>query len=283
MGKVRGDQIECAYHGWQFNCEGRCTAIPCHGPAERTGKLRFRIPTYRVIEQDGWVWIKDISGNPLEEKLPRSLPRDKNHRWFDIKYQTIASPDLILENGMDSAHTCFVHRGLFRSNPAQFINVVIRGTNDRVVAETKGENQKKSGEKDLRVLTNKKEIRHVDEYHYPGSLQIDYWFGKSHLVTHLHVTPNDTGKTSVYIRMGLQFGFFTRAIYPVIWLITRKVVKQDRAILENQQRMISRMGKRSFHHSLADMSAVMLSDLYKSGPRANKPEWEQEENVSFKL
>ena len=30
-GKIKGDCIECPYHGWQFNGDGQCTKIPSLG------------------------------------------------------------------------------------------------------------------------------------------------------------------------------------------------------------------------------------------------------------
>ena len=29
-GKVASGEIECPYHGWRYNGEGRCTAVPGH-------------------------------------------------------------------------------------------------------------------------------------------------------------------------------------------------------------------------------------------------------------
>lgn len=282
IGKVQDGDIECAYHGWRFNNEGKCTMIPCHGRNESIDKMRLRVPKYEVIEQDGWIWISFEAHNTSKKDIPRKLERHKKYGWFDITYKTIASPDLVLENGMDSPHTCFVHKGLFRSEPNQFVDVEVETSSGSVIAETFGENQKESQKKDARIFASQNNIRHIDSYHYPCSLQIDYWFGKSHVITHLHVTPNSEGNTSVFIRMGFRFKYFNWAYYPIIWLLTHKVVRQDRKILENQQKTINRMGGRKFHHSLADMSAVMVSKLYASGPEKMGNETTNH-NVSFKL
>lgn len=282
IGKVKDGNIECAYHGWRFNQVGKCTMIPCHGPKESIKKMKLRVPKYDVIEQDGWIWMSLENINANKKDAPRKLEQLKKYGWFDITYKTIASPDLVLENGMDSPHTCFVHKGLFRSEPDQFVNVEIKTSLDSVIAETFGENQKESKKKDVRMITSQNDIRHIDSYHYPCSLQIDYWFGKSHVITHLHVTPNSDEKTTVFIRMGFYFKYFNWAYYPVIWLLTHKVVRQDRKILENQQKTINRMGGRKFHHSLADLSAVMVSKLYASGPEKTGKET-KDHNISFKL
>lgn len=280
MGKVKKGNIECAYHGWQFNKNGRCTMIPCHGPKESVENMRLTVPKYKTIEQDGWIWISREASSEKKAITPRTLTRHKDYAWFDISYKTIASPDLVLENGMDSPHTCFVHKGLFRSEPNQFVDVEITVNSNQIVAETFGEKQKETSSKDARIFTKKHDIRHIDSYHYPCSLQIDYWFGKSHVITHLHVTPNREGKTTVFIRMGFRFRYLNWLYYPIIWVLTQKVVKQDRKILENQQKTINTMGCRKFHNSIADLSAVKVLKLYTSGKVEDD---DTKSKISFKL
>ena len=54
VGRVRGEEIECGYHGWRYGADGVCSHVPtlC-GPVE--GRAR-RVPSYPVREQQGYVW-----------------------------------------------------------------------------------------------------------------------------------------------------------------------------------------------------------------------------------
>lgn len=273
LGKIRGSEIECAYHGWRFNAKGECTDLPCHGVAER--KPKCTVETFQVIEQDKWIWIR-ASGN-YDTFIPVSCDKNPDYRWFDISYETNASADLVLENGMDCAHTGFVHQGIFRSRPTQFVNVKIDTNHQTVMAETFGE--KKSSERDIRQMVGSEEFSHIDKYIYPSTVQVDYWYKKSHNITYLMCTPISDKKTKVFIRMGMNFGWLNWLYYPLIKVLTHIVVRQDQKILKAQQENIDLFSGRNFHSCLADMAANKLSQLYQKGPSIRSTS----RTISFKL
>src|SRR4051812_40099095 len=50
-------RLQCPYHGWQFNAEGRCVQIPSLG-ADGTPPPRADLSgPWAVEERDGWVWL----------------------------------------------------------------------------------------------------------------------------------------------------------------------------------------------------------------------------------
>lgn len=54
LGRVLADgRLECAYHGWQFDCEGVCRKIP--GMASDAEARERRAEACAVLEQDGLV------------------------------------------------------------------------------------------------------------------------------------------------------------------------------------------------------------------------------------
>lgn len=274
MGSIRGSEIECAYHGWRFNNKGECTDLPCHGLFEK--KPKCLVKTYDVIEQDGWIWITD-SLKDVEIAPIRCDKKNPRYWWFDISYLTNASADLVLENAMDCAHTGFVHKGIFRSRPSQFVKVEITSDGQSVLAKTCGE--KKSNERDIRKLVGKEEIEHTDKYIYPSTIQVDYWYGRSHNVTYVMCTPDKKNQTRVYIRMGLNFGWLNWLYYPLIKILTHIVVRQDRNILKRQQETIDAFSGRDFHSGVADVAANKLSNLYHKGPQPRATS----SSIQFKL
>ncbi|TWI62655.1 Rieske-like 2Fe-2S protein [Pseudoduganella lurida] len=55
LGRLVGDRLACAYHGWEFQAgDGRCVAIPAH-PDMRVPR-GICATTYRTAQQDGMVW-----------------------------------------------------------------------------------------------------------------------------------------------------------------------------------------------------------------------------------
>jgi phenylpropionate dioxygenase-like ring-hydroxylating dioxygenase large terminal subunit len=56
-GTVVDGRLQCPYHGWQFNAEGRCVDIPSLG-ADGTPPPRADLGApWAVEDRDGWVWL----------------------------------------------------------------------------------------------------------------------------------------------------------------------------------------------------------------------------------
>ena len=50
-------RVQCPYHGWQYNAEGRCVEIPSLGPAGTPPPRADLTAPWAVEERDGWVWL----------------------------------------------------------------------------------------------------------------------------------------------------------------------------------------------------------------------------------
>jgi len=57
FGKMNGDCVECAYHGWQFDQAGRCRGIPTLAEDSPIQVDKIGITTYACRERDGYVWV----------------------------------------------------------------------------------------------------------------------------------------------------------------------------------------------------------------------------------
>jgi phenylpropionate dioxygenase-like ring-hydroxylating dioxygenase large terminal subunit len=57
FGKMKGDCVECAYHGWQFDQAGRCREIPALVENSPIRVDKIGITTYACRERDGYVWV----------------------------------------------------------------------------------------------------------------------------------------------------------------------------------------------------------------------------------
>ncbi len=53
MGTVRGNNLECGYHGFTYDCSGICVFVPGQDRVPRTA----RVKSYPVVEQANWVWV----------------------------------------------------------------------------------------------------------------------------------------------------------------------------------------------------------------------------------
>lgn len=52
-GWVENGEIVCPYHGFRYNCEGKCTAVPAHPSAKISPKLKLIV--YPAIERYGLI------------------------------------------------------------------------------------------------------------------------------------------------------------------------------------------------------------------------------------
>jgi phenylpropionate dioxygenase-like ring-hydroxylating dioxygenase large terminal subunit len=111
IGKVKGDCVECPYHGWQYNGAGTCTKIPSLGDDQKL-PARAKIDSYPVQEQYGIVFAF-LGDLPEDERPPLyEIPEFDDPDWranklvvFDVDYYYERS----VENGLDPAHNEFVH------------------------------------------------------------------------------------------------------------------------------------------------------------------------------
>ena len=67
-GKTKGNCVECPYHGWQFDGEGRCHRIPSLGPNAKI-PARARVDAYPTEERYGLVFAF-LGDLPEEERPP---------------------------------------------------------------------------------------------------------------------------------------------------------------------------------------------------------------------
>lgn len=113
MGKVEGDDIRCMYHGIVFSPEGLCKEIPGQ---ENIPKSMCTVP-YSVYEgfELVWVWIGD------QDKVDESLIPDQSFHdpaVFNVRKSSVpfeASYELFTDNTCDLSHVAYVHAATFAS------------------------------------------------------------------------------------------------------------------------------------------------------------------------
>ncbi len=113
-GKVKGDCVECPYHGWQFDGQGQCRKIPSLGPE---GKIppRAHVDAYPTQERYGLVFcflgdLPEKDRPPLMD-IPEYPEKGVIDGWRATRQEFLWDIDYkrSMENGIDSAHNEFVH------------------------------------------------------------------------------------------------------------------------------------------------------------------------------
>ena len=109
-GKIKGNCIQCPYHGWEFDEEGCVNRIPSLGPNPKIPS-RTRIDAYPVDEKHGLVFafLGDLSES---ERPPIIDVREwEQEGWTSTlqTYQVTGNYERSIENGIDPAHNEYVH------------------------------------------------------------------------------------------------------------------------------------------------------------------------------
>ena len=116
LGRVEGDEIVCAYHGWRYGADGACTAIPQLADSTRVPP-RARAVTYATRERYGIVWVAlDPPARPIPEVAELDDEAWRVVRTGPFAWKCDASRQV--ENFTDFGHFAFVHAGLL-GDPAQ--------------------------------------------------------------------------------------------------------------------------------------------------------------------
>ena len=110
-GRLAGDEIVCAYHGWQYDGSGACTTIPSQTRVPTGCKIR----SYPVVEIWNWVWV--WTGDPALAD-PSTIPDHERDLFVTHpEWQAVtgghnvlnARCPLMIENLLDLSHLSFVH------------------------------------------------------------------------------------------------------------------------------------------------------------------------------
>ncbi len=114
-GHVEGEVIECPFHGWQWNNEGRNVCIPYENRPNRGRRIR----TFPVVERNEsvYIWYDEERRDPFFD-VPDVFAGfgDASTAADYYPQQRLYSPGLemhpqyVLENGVDFAHFKFVHK-----------------------------------------------------------------------------------------------------------------------------------------------------------------------------
>lgn len=178
IGEVEGCKLVCAYHGWEYDGDGRVVGIP--DLFGRKGLPKFGIGSYPVQVRYGLVWI--FPGNPEladERKIPEIPELEGPGRWacVPLSFTCSAHHSMVIDNVSDFSHA-YLHRKYRPFMGAELTRCETVGDNVHLAYETKVGRGRISGlfVDHNRVDTNQMEL--CFEYPYQRSNtddEIKHW------------------------------------------------------------------------------------------------------------
>ena len=134
MGKViRGDRVQCPYHGLEFDASGACVRNP-HGT--KSIPPRARVRSYPVTEKHKAIWIWMGSEPADEPKVPDFSVLDNVPEMHATKRDHItiaANYELIIDNLLDLSHTSYLHDGILGNSDTVESEISVEREGDDVI------------------------------------------------------------------------------------------------------------------------------------------------------
>jgi phenylpropionate dioxygenase-like ring-hydroxylating dioxygenase large terminal subunit len=274
-GQVVEGNIQCHYHGWQFDGGGACKVVP--GLCSEADHPARRVPSFECRESQGWVWIySEPDAAPSSE--PYEIPCADEPGYLTIREQlTMPGPlDAVAENALDVPHTAFVHAGLFRKNKDRApIEVVIRALDGGVEAQFIGEERPK-GLVGRILAPQGGEVFHWDRFLLPGIAQVEYRLSeRSHIITTAALTPRSRNVTDLFATVAVKVPVPNPVLRTVFKPIAMHILKQDMSILRRQTEQVERFGGEDFASTEIDVLGLRIKKLLReaaAGKQSVAPE-----------
>ncbi len=233
LGRLCGDQVECPFHGFQYDASGRGRLIPANGKNAPVPD-RFRVVSYPCAEKHGFIftWWGEgpAQGEPyFFEDIDDSFSYATAIDPWDTHYSRA------IENQLDVVHLPFVHGNTIGRGNATLVNgpVVERPDEDHVLVRPF--NAVDSGQVPLRAedIPAPYPPFHV-EFHFPNLWQ--NWIAEAVRVV-IAFVPVDAEHSLLYLRFYQKFlrlpvlrGLVARAGIPY----SLKIAHQDRRVVQTQ-------------------------------------------------
>lgn len=271
LGRVRGARLQCAYHGWEFEADGQCAAVP-----GLVGEVRSRergVASFPARESQGFVWVYGRE-NAAPAVEPFLFPHvgERGYTSATDALDVRASLHATAENALDVPHTAFLHGGLFRNEtrPRREIEVIVRRFGDRVEAEYVGESRPPGVVAKL-LAPRGGDVIHVDRFILPSIAQVEYRLGDSHLCISAALSPVEDYVTRLFVTFTFRLPFPGALVKPILRPFALRVFGQDAAMLARQTETIERFGEERYKFTEIDVLGAEIFDLLRSGRTETAP------------
>lgn len=135
-GKVKDGLIQCPFHGFRFDGDGACRAIPAH-PERRIPKA-MRVGTIEARDEHGFIWLWTGEGAAPDEPVPFFDFDDWVHTGSELREPVDTHYTVGVENQLDFAHLAFVHESTIGRFATEETEVDVTQDGDLIVSRGEG-------------------------------------------------------------------------------------------------------------------------------------------------
>lgn len=269
-GTVRGDTLECAYHGWRFGADGACQHIPALvGPCDLSTR---RAHAYPVRESQGLIWVwGDPSSEPSCEPFHFKTIGDRDYR---VLRRTLDCPGTLhsaIENALDVPHTAFLHGGLFRKEGgSQMVSCEVLRFPEKVECHYRGE-KRPEGLIGKLLAPEGGELEHVDRFYLPSVSEVEYRLGDNHVLIQGAWTPLADNQLLVHVVISLKTVIPAWLVTPFLVPIAMRIFRQDAEMLQVQWDTQQAFGEVNYRSSQLDVLGTHILRLMRQAAEEGMP------------
>jgi vanillate O-demethylase monooxygenase subunit len=247
-GEIRGDDIECGYHGLRFNGAGKCTGIP----AQKEIPTRFGVRSFPAVERNGLIHVWMGEAAKADPALIPEFPENDGEGWgsHGAHRHIEANWQLVVDNLLDLTHLTFVHKTTLAGPGIQENPLVVRTEGDRVLARREMRDVDPAPIfRTLRTFPGKIDRFQNITFMPPNHVHIRIEAAPSgtndpDLVHHVvinHLTPETERTTHYFWSICHRIRHDDVAAGLRIFELNRMAFEEDAAVLSAQQAMIDRI------------------------------------------
>lgn len=263
LGQVVAEGIECAYHGWRYQPDGRCAGLPASPDA--LAVMKARVAAYHATEAAGLIWVSLDAPRAAVPAFPEfGNPAYRVLRGPSYEWRTSAARRL--ENFCDFAHFSFIHDGTLGSRTRPEVKQVELWREGHVLRIRRGGllEPNASRKKDLLGIAEEW-IAPTNEYHVtlPHTVHLERIFpnGKRYVLL-MAASPVSADRTRSFWWQARDFGIEPE--HDAFFLdFEAKILAEDIAIVESQQPPWIPLATTA--HEASVMPADQVSIAYRRG------------------
>jgi len=270
LGVVEGETLKCGYHGWTYNCAGKCVDVPYLG--------RERLPNgvrgYPACEVDGLIFVFPGNAERAAERTPISLgsKSDAHYKTRQLNREVACHYTFMHENLFDMNHQ-FLHRSLMGSIKATCLGrrqgedwcevdyTFTRTAGSQSLGEAAILNlvggEETEGNNDLMTIRTGYPYQNLKVWVNGDEPVLDVWLG---------YTPLDrdqrTNRTFGYLSVRKpKIPGLIHAAWPFITWFTEGIFTQDKHIVEQEQKAHDAQGadwNNEVFPAVRDLRAILL-------------------------
>lgn len=129
LGRIDGDQLECGYHGWTYDCAGKCVRLP---GVETPQKITVK--SFPLVEKWGWVFIWMGDPDKADNNTLPDFHVMGEDKWVGDggMLRVEAHCDLIRDNLLDLTHAKYTHKQTLATEDVDRVPVTAERVGDLV-------------------------------------------------------------------------------------------------------------------------------------------------------